>query len=121
MKPANERREVGRVHCEMSVVLKLLHVPECPFPPPKRLVGHTSDISQEGTRITVVTEGNLPVGTKAKLKVKLPDSYRTIVLVGEARWVKHEPGVVGMVIGFDVAGSPKRKLHSWQQLIEQSD
>ena len=86
------------------------------------LLDYTANVSLGG--LFILTETPLEVGTRFRLRLRLPFRKRPLETLGEVRWIQEADGVMnaGMGVLFDgLSGADKRAVERMMRAFEESD
>ena len=132
----HEKRELFRIPIEEPVEVALLSLPDGHKPPRITLAARTSDVSEDGMRITLVDHEAVrdverlgltrhsvhvvPPGAKVRVRIKPAGYWRHMTHVGTVRWVQEEPDSPVFVFGVELTDTPKPIMRRWFAYLQRA-
>lgn len=115
----SKRGQARRAH-ESKAVLEVLSVPAGQPVSQTRIECRTTDVSEGGVRVTVVSFSLLPTGSRVRLRFKTGRWFGSLALVGEVRWSRLEQALGVYVIGMQFKESDIKAKEKWLEYLQQS-
>ena len=125
------RRSNDRLLTENTVVIQIRSFPHGLRPRRRSIECVTSDISEGGTRITLIgrygdkqKDGDLDLlnrledGTRIDLAINFLRPRKRFKRSAIARWIRSKPGMPTFVIGLEFVGNSERAMRAWKRYIE---